>query len=97
MAHHSASQHSASKQLQVLTHILSYEMSLDFKPPTENKHHELQEVEYAKDESQIEDGMAVEGDIPYPDTLKSMPEAPTMEMLREGYALQKMDQETPGE
>jgi hypothetical protein len=73
-------------------------MSLELKPQTEIKHYEMDEVEYSKDASQIEDGAnTLEEEIPYPDSLKSMPEPPTMEMLREGYALQKSDQDTPGE
>ena len=45
----------------------------------------------------LEMGDREEGDIPYPETLKNMPEAPTVEMLRQAFELQKSDAALPRE
>jgi hypothetical protein len=63
----------------------------------DDKSYEMQQVEYAPGSVDAEKGKTADSEIPYPDTLKAMPEAPTMEMLRKGFELQKQDQTTPRE
>jgi hypothetical protein len=63
----------------------------------DDKSYEMQQVEYAGGSVDEEKGKSGDSEIPYPDTLKAMPEAPTIEMLRKGFELQKQDQTTPRE
>jgi hypothetical protein len=60
---------------------------------TDDKRDYVEDVKDLKDQVQhLEHGIAVtDGEVPYPEALKNMPEAPTMEMLQDGYRLVKSD------
>lgn len=64
--------------------------------PADVKDFYADDVKDLKDTVQhLENGSVQPKEIVYPETLKNMPEPPTMEMLQEGFEIQKQESALP--